>query len=71
MAVRLGYVKTDEVKLVRRKHRIGFRVGSRAVDVASLLNKVPDDATVVEVIDYSDFDDGDGITIEFAEESTN
>ena len=71
MSARLGYVKTDEVKLVRRKHRVGFQLGSRAADIVALLAKVPADAVVIDVIDYGEFDDHNVTTIEFAEETTN
>ena len=71
MSARLGYVKTDEVKLVRRKHRVGFQLGSSASYVAALLARVPADAVVIDVIDYGEFDDHNVTTIEFAEETTN
>ena len=61
----LGYTMTAEVKVIRRKHIIRFRVGQRAVDCIASLKSIPDDATVDEVID----DDGNGVaSIEFHEE---
>lgn len=66
-AGRLAYVKSDEVKLVRRKHRIGFRLGTTAAEVIERLKKVPPNATVDEVID--DVDGDEITTIEFHDES--
>lgn len=66
-ADRLAYVKSDEVKLVRRKHRIGFRIGTTAGEVIEMLKRVPPNATVDEVID--DVDGDEIATIEFHDES--
>lgn len=68
MEPKLGYCRTDEVTLIRRKHRIGFRVGLTASDLIGLLQKVPPYATVDEVIDDAGEYGVNIATIEFHEE---
>lgn len=63
----LGYTMTAEVKVLRRKHMIKARVGATAADFVASLKKVPAKATVDEVIDF--YEDNDGVfSIEFHEE---
>ena len=66
---RLAYIKSDEVRLVRRKHRIGFRIGTTAGEIIERLKKVPANASVDEVID--DIDGDEITTIEFHDESVS
>jgi len=62
---RLSYVQTSEVKLVRKKHRIGMTDGTTVATLLNNLKCIPVDATVDEV-DAAE----DGITtITFHEES--
>lgn len=64
-ADRLAYIQSSEVKMIRRKHRIGFCVGSTtAAQLIEKLSKLPPDVTVDEV----DQGDDDITTIEFHEE---
>lgn len=64
-ADRLAYVQRNEVKLVRRKHRIGFRDGIAVHDLVAKLSQVPSHATVDEIEVHDD-----GVTtIEFHEET--
>lgn len=62
----MGYVKKVEATFVRVKHKIDFRVGTRAIDLINFLKNVPPEATVDEVIE--DIGDGSTSTIEFHEE---
>lgn len=61
-----GYEKTFETKILRIKHRIAFKPGTRKIDLIDMLRHIPDEAIVDEVID--DADDTDMATIEFHEE---
>lgn len=63
----LGYTMTAECKVVRRKHMVKGRVGMRAEDLIKILEKVPPNATVDEVIDDC-VDCVDVFSIEFHEE---
>ncbi len=47
----IGYSMTAEVKILRRKHTVLFRVGMRAKDLIEALKHVPNDATVDEVLE--------------------
>ena len=47
----IGYSMTAEIKILRRKHKIRFRVGMRAKELIEALKHVPDDATVDEVLE--------------------
>ena len=69
MERQLGYQRSDEVKLVRRKHMIGFKTGTSAATLRELLEKIPTHATVDEVID-DEYEEGgnDLVTIEFHSE---
>ncbi len=62
-----GYSMTAEVKVLRRKHLVGFYAGStRVSDLIGYLQSVPSDAVVDEVIEA----DADNFaTIEFYEEA--
>lgn len=61
----VGYSKTQEVKIVRSKHKITFNVGMTVAALIDLLSKVPPHAIVDEVID----DIGEELSsIEFHEE---
>ncbi len=64
---KLGYMQTLETKVIRRKHKVTFRVGMRVEDFLSALSNVPVDAIVDEVIDDVD-NDGWVASIEFHEE---
>ena len=63
----LGYTKTLSIKVERTKHRVGFRVGTRVRELLKLLQSVPPDATVDEVICHEG--EPDVTTIEFHEEA--
>lgn len=64
----IGYSMTAEVKILRRKHTVCFRVGQTSKSLIEALDNVPDDATVDEVLE----DDGNGVaSIEFHEEIVN
>ena len=64
-AQRLAYAQTSEVKLVRKKHRIGLTEGTTVATLLANMKSIPVDATVDEV-DAAE----DGITtITFHEES--
>ena len=61
----IGYTMTADVRVIRRKHTVVFRIGARAVDFISSLKSVPAEAVVDEVIG----DEGNGLcSIEFHEE---
>ena len=62
----LGYTKIRDVKIIRAKHKITFRIGTRSIDLVRMLSSVPDEATVDEVIDS--IEGSDITTIEFHEE---
>lgn len=62
-----GYTESSEVKVIRRKHRIVFGLGSSAKSLKEMLEHVPDDATVDEVVDDVN-DDNNTASIEFHEE---
>jgi hypothetical protein len=65
----IGYSMTAEVKILRRKHKVTFRVGMRAVDLIDALKHVPSDAIVDEVLDGENYsEDMDLASIEFHEE---
>ena len=73
----LGYSMTAEVKILRRKHKVTFRVGMRAEDLITALKNVPQDATVDEalkfeykdeVLDGESYGDCACASIEFHEE---
>ncbi len=62
---RIGYTLNCEIKILRRKHLVVFRIGMAARDLMSSLESVPADAVVDEVIE----DEGNGLcSIEFHEE---
>ncbi len=63
----LGYSMTAEVKILRRKHKVTFRVGMRAEDLINALKNVPADATVDEVLEPLSHEDPVA-SIEFHEE---
>lgn len=63
----LAYVRSDDVRLIRRTHRIGLRIGDSLVCVLAKLREVPGNANLDEVVDCRG-DDGDITTIEFHEE---
>ncbi len=60
-----GYTKTAEIKILRVKHKVTFRVGARPLDLIERLKTLPDHAEVDEVVfDY----DKNIASIEFHEE---
>ena len=61
---RLSYWQKSDVKVIRRKHRIGFTTTCTVAELIVKLQKVPSLATVDEI----DVGDDDIITIEFHEE---
>lgn len=63
----LGYTMTAEVKVIRRKHLVTFRVGMTARDFIDTLKHVPAHATIDEVIEEYEHD-GNFASIEFHEE---
>lgn len=75
MKFHLGYQRSDEVQLIRRKHLIGFRVGNTAGELIHLLAQVPKHAIVDEVIEdvmeegEEESHVGQVSTIEFHEET--
>jgi hypothetical protein len=64
--IHLGYTKIMEVKLTRTKHLIAFRPGIRKIDFMAMLEKVPDEARITEIIDMAD--DMETSKIEFMDE---
>lgn len=63
---RLAYLKSDDVVLIRRRHRIGFIIGTSAAELIEILKRVPPNSRVDEVIEDIN---GDNITtVEFHEE---
>ncbi len=64
-AQRLAYVQTSEVKIVRRKHRIGITTGTTIATLLSNLRSIPAGATVDDV----DCGEDDVTTITFYEEA--
>lgn len=64
-AERLAYVQTNEVKLIRRKHRIGFRPGLERGLLSQKLTAVPCNAIVDEIEEHED----GVVTITFHEET--
>lgn len=70
---KLGYLREDEVKLIRRKHRIGVRLneigrnGNTAGEIMSLLSKVPASATFDD-IEIPEADDDTTVCLWFHEE---
>ena len=66
----IGYSATSQVKVIRTKHKVTFRVkGSTAADLIAMLKQVPPDAFVDEVYD-SIKEDYSFAEIEFQEEET-
>ncbi len=65
--IHLGYTQTLETKVIRRKHKVVFRVGMKVADFIKVLENVPSDAVVDEVIDDVN-EDGGVASIEFHEE---
>lgn len=62
--MKIGYTKTFEMKILRVKHLVVFNMNTRKIDLVNMLNDVPDDAVVDEVIE-----DNEGFSsIEFHEE---
>ena len=70
---KLGYLRDDEVKLVRRKHRIGVRLntlghdGNTCKDLLCLLQKVPLSATFDD-IEIPEHEDDSTVCLWFHEE---
>lgn len=70
---RLGYLREDEVKLIRRKHRIGIRLnetgrnGNTAGEIARLLSQVPPGATFDD-IELPECDEDTTVCLWFHEE---
>jgi len=62
----LAYVKSCDVQILRRKHRIGFHCNNTASDLIEKLKAVPPLATVDEVLHHGE--DDAIVTIEFHEE---
>ncbi|HJR14208.1 MAG TPA: hypothetical protein VJ833_09960 [Rhodanobacteraceae bacterium] len=60
----MGYEKTFETRILRVKHKVSFSVGTRAEDLRRMLENVPGDATVDEILD----DEEGGGSVEFHEE---
>lgn len=60
----MGYTKTFTATIVRTKHKIDFRAGTSKTDLLRMLDDVPPDAIVDEVLSE---DDGTA-SIEFHEE---
>ena len=63
----LGYTMIAEVKVLRRKHLVTFRVGMSAVDFIGVFKHVPPHATVDEVLECAE-ENPDIASIEFHEE---
>jgi len=63
----LAYTRSDDVRLIRRKHRIGMRIGESVVCILAKLANVPSGARLDEVIDGLGTG-GDIVTLEFHEE---
>lgn len=62
----LGYAKNIDVKIVRTKHMVGFKVGTSIDTLMHMLTNIPSGAEIDEVI--SEDEEDDLITIEFHEE---
>jgi hypothetical protein len=62
----LATVRSDEVRLVRRKHRVGLSHHHTVYHIMEILQKLPQHATLDEWIDWNEFD---VLTLEFHEES--
>ena len=63
----MSYTKTFTTKIVRTKHEVAFFVGTSAGDLLADLARVPQHATVDEILELSDGKDG-GIIV-FHEET--
>lgn len=50
----MGYEKTLETRILRVKHKVTFSVGTRAVDLREMLSRVPNEATVDEILGEGD-----------------
>ena len=66
MADLISYVKSDEVRLVRRTHRFGISTMHTVSDLIEMLKRLPKHATVDEWINW---EEQGVLTIQFHEET--